>query len=79
MPGVSKEDINVTLKNGLLTIELSKNETTSNDNVSETQDGEQENVEYFLLNEKKLDEAILLFYINENAIIIGKNQRLGAK
>ncbi len=31
-------------------------------------------IEYFLLNEKKLDEAILLFYINENAIIIGKNQ-----
>jgi len=31
-------------------------------------------IEYFLLNEKKLDEPILLFYINENAIIIGKNQ-----
>ena len=31
-------------------------------------------IEYFLLNEKKLDEPILLFYVNENAIIIGKNQ-----
>lgn len=31
-------------------------------------------IEYFLLNEKQLDEPILLFYINENAIIIGKNQ-----
>lgn len=31
-------------------------------------------IEYFLLHEKKLDEPILLFYINENAIIIGKNQ-----
>ncbi|RLK64210.1 lipoate--protein ligase [Atopobacter sp. AH10] len=31
-------------------------------------------IEYFLLNEKHLDEPILLFYTNENAIIIGKNQ-----
>ena len=31
-------------------------------------------IEYFLLNEKKLDEPILLFYINEPSIIIGKNQ-----
>ena len=31
-------------------------------------------IEYFLLNEKVLDEPILLFYINKNAIIIGKNQ-----
>ena len=31
-------------------------------------------IEYFLLNEKKLDEPILLFYVNENAIIIGKNE-----
>lgn len=31
-------------------------------------------IEYFLLNEKKLDEPILLFYINENAIIIGKTK-----
>lgn len=31
-------------------------------------------IEYFLLNEKHFDEPILLFYINENAIIIGKNQ-----
>ena len=30
-------------------------------------------IEYFLLNEK-LDEPILLFYVNENAIIIGKNK-----
>ena len=32
------------------------------------------NHQYFLLNEKKLDEPILLFYVNENAIIIGKKQ-----
>ncbi|MGY3724800.1 lipoate-protein ligase A [Granulicatella balaenopterae] len=31
-------------------------------------------IEYYLLSEKKLDEPILLFYINKNAIIIGKNQ-----
>ncbi|WP_025728739.1 lipoate--protein ligase [Atopobacter phocae] len=31
-------------------------------------------LEYYLLNEKILDEPILLFYTNENAIIIGKNQ-----
>lgn len=31
-------------------------------------------IEYFLVNEKKLDEPILLFYINEPSIIIGKNQ-----
>lgn len=31
-------------------------------------------IEYFLLNEKFLDEPILLFYINEPSIIIGKNQ-----
>ena len=31
-------------------------------------------IEYFLLNEKKLDEPILLFYVNENAIIIGKTK-----
>lgn len=31
-------------------------------------------IEYYLLNEVELDEPILLFYINDNAIIIGKNQ-----
>lgn len=31
-------------------------------------------IEYYLLNEKELDEDILLFYINDNSIIIGKNQ-----
>ncbi|GEK91429.1 lipoate--protein ligase [Alkalibacterium kapii] len=31
-------------------------------------------IEYYLLNEIKLDEPILLFYINDNAIIIGRNQ-----
>ena len=31
-------------------------------------------IEYYLLNEKKLDEPILLFYINDNSIIIGRNQ-----
>ncbi|WP_027107696.1 lipoate--protein ligase [Lacticigenium naphthae] len=31
-------------------------------------------IEYYLLNEVSLDEPILLFYINDNAIIIGKNQ-----
>lgn len=31
-------------------------------------------IEYYLLNEKELDEEILLFYINNNSIIIGKNQ-----
>lgn len=31
-------------------------------------------IEYYLLNEKELDEEILLFYINDNSIIIGKNQ-----
>lgn len=36
-------------------------------------------IEYFLLNEKKLDEPILLFYINEPSIIIGKNQNTHAE
>lgn len=31
-------------------------------------------IEYYLLNEKKLDEEILLFYINKDSIIVGKNQ-----
>ncbi len=31
-------------------------------------------IEYYLLNEKELDEDILLFYINDHSIIIGKNQ-----
>lgn len=31
-------------------------------------------IEYYLLNEVKLDEPILLFYINDNSIIIGRNQ-----
>lgn len=31
-------------------------------------------IEYYLLNEVQLDEPILLFYINDNAIIVGKNQ-----
>lgn len=31
-------------------------------------------IEYYLLNEKQLDEDILLFYINDDSIIIGKNQ-----
>ncbi|MFO8069056.1 MAG: lipoate--protein ligase [Alkalibacterium sp.] len=31
-------------------------------------------IEYYLLNEVKLDEPILLFYINNNSIIIGRNQ-----
>lgn len=31
-------------------------------------------IEYYLLNEVKLDEPILLFYINDRSIIIGKNQ-----
>ena len=31
-------------------------------------------IEYYLLNEVELDEPILLFYINDNSIIIGKNQ-----
>lgn len=31
-------------------------------------------IEYYLLNEVHLDEPILLFYINDNAIIVGKNQ-----
>lgn len=31
-------------------------------------------IEYYLLNEKELDEDILLFYINDDSIIIGKNQ-----
>ena len=31
-------------------------------------------IEYYLLNEVKLDESILLFYINNNSIIIGRNQ-----
>lgn len=36
-------------------------------------------IEYFLLNEKILDEPILLFYINEPSIIIGKNQNTRAE
>lgn len=36
-------------------------------------------IEYYLLNEKKLDEPILLFYINEPSIIIGKNQNTRAE
>lgn len=31
-------------------------------------------IEYYLLNHVKLDEPILLFYINDNSIIVGKNQ-----
>lgn len=31
-------------------------------------------IEYYLLNEVVLDEPILLFYINDNSIIIGRNQ-----
>lgn len=31
-------------------------------------------IEYYLLNEVMLDEPILLFYINDNSIIIGRNQ-----
>ena len=31
-------------------------------------------IEYYLLNEIELDEPVLLFYINDNSIIIGKNQ-----
>lgn len=31
-------------------------------------------IEYYLLNEVELDEPILLFYINDNSIIVGKNQ-----
>lgn len=31
-------------------------------------------IEYYLLNEVELDEPLLLFYINDNSIIIGKNQ-----
>lgn len=31
-------------------------------------------IEYYLLNKVQLDEPILLFYINDNAIIVGKNQ-----
>ena len=31
-------------------------------------------IEYYLLNEIQLDEPILLFYINDDSIIIGKNQ-----
>ncbi len=31
-------------------------------------------IEYHLLNNVKLDEPILLFYINDNSIIVGKNQ-----
>lgn len=31
-------------------------------------------IEYYLLNEMRVDEPILLFYINEKAIIVGKNQ-----
>lgn len=36
-------------------------------------------IEYFLLNEKVLDEPILLFYINQPSIIIGKNQNTHAE
>ena len=36
-------------------------------------------IEYYLLNEKKLDEPILLFYINKPSIIIGKNQNTRAE
>lgn len=36
-------------------------------------------IEYFLLNEKRLDEPILYFYINDNSIIIGKNQNTRAE
>lgn len=36
-------------------------------------------IEYYLLNEKRLDEPILLFYINEPSIIIGKNQNTRAE
>lgn len=36
-------------------------------------------IEYFLLNKKVLDEPILLFYINEPSIIIGKNQNTRAE
>lgn len=31
-------------------------------------------IEYYLLNEVELDEPILLFYINDNSIIVGRNQ-----
>lgn len=31
-------------------------------------------IEYYLLNEVQLDEPILLFYINDNSIIVGRNQ-----
>lgn len=31
-------------------------------------------IEYYLLNEKDFDEPIVYFYINDNAIIVGKNQ-----
>ena len=31
-------------------------------------------IEYYLMNEVELDEPMLLFYINDNSIIIGKNQ-----
>lgn len=31
-------------------------------------------IEYYLLNEVTLDEPIIYFYINDNAIIVGKNQ-----
>lgn len=31
-------------------------------------------IEYYLLNEIVLDEPILLFYINDNSIIVGRNQ-----
>ncbi|API89113.1 lipoate--protein ligase [Marinilactibacillus sp. 15R] len=31
-------------------------------------------IEYYLLNEIELDEPLLLFYINDNSIIVGKNQ-----
>ncbi|MCZ0717749.1 lipoate--protein ligase [Aerococcus kribbianus] len=36
-------------------------------------------IEYYLLNEKLLDEPILLFYINQPSIIIGKNQNTRAE
>lgn len=31
-------------------------------------------IEYYLLNEKHLDEPIVFFYINDDSIIVGKNQ-----
>lgn len=31
-------------------------------------------IEYYLLNEVELDEPLLLFYINDNSIIIGKTK-----